>query len=422
MASRRVVVVGAGPAGAAVSLLLARAGVNVTLIERERTFDRAFRGEALMPTGLDALRALGVWDRVEALPWRLLEAWEIYLDRQPIMQVAEPSATLGERALRVVPQPQLLELLVAEAASLPEFTFVPGAAARGLISREGKIAGVLTAISQGTREFEADLVIGCDGRASLVRKRSGLPLDLLPESYDVIWFKLPVPERLRGRRPILIFASGPDVALAYVSWDDRLQVAWLVGKGAWRELRGRDWLAECTRLLPAWLADHFHSARTEMEGPTPLDVVVGRCRRWSMPGLLLLGDAAHPMSPVRAQGINMALRDAIVAANHLIVALWEGTDTTEASVAIEAERMPEIRRVQTLQLRELRGQRWARERPWLVRPLLRLAPRLAKSGWLQRAWLWQQRELRFGVTKVALRPSPTRTREGNGSLRPFGCP
>lgn len=109
------------------------------------------------------------------------------------------------------------------------------------------------------------------------------------------------------------------------------------------------------------------------------------------------------MSPVRAQGINMALRDAIVAANHLVPALQAGGDLCTASAATSRERMPEIRRIQTLQLREVRGQRWARERPWLVKPLLRLSPALAARGWLQRAWLRQQRELRFGVTEVSLR-------------------
>jgi NADPH-dependent 2,4-dienoyl-CoA reductase/sulfur reductase-like enzyme len=108
-ASRRhVIVVGAGPAGAALSLLLARNGVRVTLVERERDFDRAFRGEALMPTGLDALYAMGIRAKLDSLPWRPLEAWEIYLDRRPIMHVNEPTAELGDRALRVVPQPQLL--------------------------------------------------------------------------------------------------------------------------------------------------------------------------------------------------------------------------------------------------------------------------------------------------------------------------
>jgi len=397
-----VAVVGAGPAGAALSLLLARRGIRVTLVERERDFERTFRGEALMPTGLEALRAMGVRDEVDALPWRPIEAWEVYLDRRPIMHVREPGADLGDPALRVVPQPQLLQLLTREAGAFPGFSFLQGASARDLLHEGDRVRGVRIDTGEGARTIEADLVIGCDGRASLVRKRSGLELELLPESYDVIWFKLPVPDRLRGRTPILIFASGPDVALAYVSWDGRLQVAWLVDKGAWRELRRRDWLVDCVRLLPDWLADHALASRADMEGPVPLDVIVGRCAQWCAPGVLLLGDAAHPMSPVRAQGINMALRDAIVAANHLVPALRAGGDLTAASAAVSRERMPEIQRIQTLQIRELRGQRWARQRPWLMKPLLWIAPLLTSRAWVERAWLRQQRELRFGVTEVSL--------------------
>jgi 2-polyprenyl-6-methoxyphenol hydroxylase-like FAD-dependent oxidoreductase len=317
--------------------------------------------------------------------------------------VNEPTAELGDRALRVVPQPQLIELLVAEAAAFPGFSLLRGATARDLLRAGERVSGVRVETPDGAHLIHADLVVGSDGRASLVRKRSDIDLDLLPESYDVIWFKLPAPERLRGRTPILIFASGPDVALAYVSWDGRLQVAWLIQKGAWRELRRRDWLADCRRLLPDWLSDHVEATRSEMDGPTPLDVIVGRCAHWGAPGVLLLGDAAHPMSPVRAQGINMALRDAIVAANHLVPAAKAGGDLDAAAVQVARERKPEIRRIQTLQIREVRGQRWARERPWLMKRLLAIAPAFTSRAWVQRAWLRQQRELRFGVTDVSLR-------------------
>jgi 2-polyprenyl-6-methoxyphenol hydroxylase-like FAD-dependent oxidoreductase len=218
----------------------------------------------------------------------------------------------------------------------------------------------------------------------------------------VLWFKVPAPPALAGRSSVQIFAAGPEVALGYVSWDGRFQVAWMLPKGGWRDLREQDWLARCVRLFPEPLAAHVLAAREALDGPVPLDVIVGRCPRWSRPGLLLLGDAAHPMSPVRAQGINMALRDAIVAANHLVPALREGRDLAPALAAVQREREREIVRVQKLQLTEVRGQRWARERPWLMKPMLALAPLLARTGLPQRAWLRQQRELRFGVTDVRL--------------------
>lgn len=399
----RVLIVGAGPAGATLALLLARAGIAVTLLERERDFARVFRGEALMPTGLDGLWQIGMGRQLDALPWRLLESWDIYLDRQQIMHIAEPSAELGERALRVVPQPHLLEVLVSAASAHPSFTFRRGVTVRDLVRDGPRVVGVRVATDRGEEDVHADLTIGCDGRASLVRRRAPLELALLPESYDIVWFKVPLPETLAGRSPVLIFASGPEVALGYVSWDGRLQMAWMIPKGAWQGLRERDWLADCVRLLPDPLAEHVLAHRADLEGPVPLDVIVGRCPHWHAPGVLLLGDAAHPMSPVRAQGINMAIRDAIVAANHLVPALTGTGDVDAALAAIQREREREILRVQRLQLREVRGQRWARQRPWLMKPMLKLAPLLARTGWVQRSWLRQQRELRFGVTDVQLR-------------------
>ena len=402
----RVVIVGAGPAGAATALLLARRGVEVTLVERERHFDRVFRGEALMPSGLDALHQMGLREKLNALPWRHIESWEIYLERQPVMCFEEPVAELGDLALRVVGQPRLLELFVAEAAQCPTFTFRSPVSVRSLLRNGSGVCGVKVTTPQGEEEIRADLTIGADGRSSLVRTRAGLELTLLPESYDVLWFKAPIPERLEHRCPLMIFASGPEVALAYVSWDGSLHVAWLMDKGQWGELKRRDWLADVMRLLPEWLADHLDTNRQEIEAPRPLDVIVGRCPRWSAPGLLLLGDAAHPMSPVRAQGINIALRDAIVAANHLVPTLLAGQAPQSVLQAIQGERDPEIIRAQHLQYREMRGQRWARQRPWLMKPMLKLAPLILQAGFvrrfMQRSFFRQQRELRFGVKDVRL--------------------
>jgi len=402
---RSILIAGAGPAGAATALLLARRGVPVTLVERERDLERVFRGEALMPTGMDALHQMGLAAAVDALPWRALSSWEVFLDGREILRVEEPRAELGARALRVVAQPQLLRLLIDLAgAASPEFRFVGGATAREVVrDAAGRVRGLRVSTPGGEALLEADLTLGCDGRASTLRRRAGLALTLLPESYDVLWFKLPAPDGLADRAPIQIFASGPDVALGYVSWDGRLQLAWMIEKGSWRTLRERDWLAALLRLLPDPLAAHVRARASELEGPALLDVMVGRCPRWSQPGLLLLGDAAHAMSPVRAQGINMALRDAIVAANHLVPACTGDGDLDAAAVAIQAEREHEVARVQRLQLREVRGQRWARQRPWLMAPLLRVAPLLTGARWFPAFWLRQQRPLRFGVTEVRLR-------------------
>ena len=398
-----VIIVGAGPAGAALSLLLARNGCRVTLIERETKFERVFRGEGLMPLGLEVLHQMGLREQMRAVPGAPFECWQIYLDRQLTMRIDEPMTELGDLAFRVASPSALIALLIEEASVHGGFSFRPGTSVRGLLHEGERVTGVRASTPTGEEGVAGDLVIGADGRSSVVRQRSGLELTRLPEEYDLLWFKAEVPSWMRGTNPMQIYASGPAVALSYVSWDGRWQVAWLLEKGTWRELKDRDWLADCASLMPTDLATHLLAERDALDGPNLLDIIVGRCPRWHRPGVLLLGDAVHPMSPVRAQGINMALRDAVVAANHLVPALGDGGSVDAALAAIQAEREPEVVNAQTLQFRELRGQRWARKRPWLMAPLLKLAPLMAKASWFGPMWLRQQHPLRFGSTEVRLR-------------------
>jgi 2-polyprenyl-6-methoxyphenol hydroxylase-like FAD-dependent oxidoreductase len=401
----RVVVVGAGPAGAATACLLAQRGVAVCLVERERDFERVFRGEGLMPSGIDALVEMGQGDLLRSLPGRRLESWELFIDGEPIFVVPEP-ADLGERSPRIVAQPRLLEALVGEAARSAAFSFVPGATVRDLVRQGDRVVGVRVATADGEaeREITGDLVLGCDGRTSVVRQRSGLALERLPEAYDVLWFKMPAPESLRDRCSFYLLASRSQQAACYTSWDGRLQLALVLRKGTYAARRGADWVEEMSRPCPPWLGEHVRSVRDAIEGPALLDVIVGRAPRWHAPSLLLLGDAAHPMSPIRAQGINAALRDAVVAANHLVPALRRGADpgaVDGAAAAIQAEREPEIRRAQTLQHRDAAG--WnSRFAPALLAVAKHLGKRLGRHAWAQRAWLDAQRDLRFGSCTVKL--------------------
>ena len=397
----KIVVIGSGPAGAATSLLLAREGHKVVLVERSRDFSRVFRGEGLMPSGLSALREMGLLRALDELDTRLLDGWEIYLERRPILKIREPSAELGDLALRVVSQPQLLEMLVEQAAAAGDFELLAPCTFRDLLQQSGRVCGVSVEGEARTGEIEADLVIGADGRGSLVRTRAELELRLLDEAYDILWFKVPTPEALRDQCAIQIFAHGADVALAYVSWDGSYQIAWMLGKGEWQHVRHTDWLRRCAALFRSDIAEHLVSLGSFVASPTLLNVIVGNCRRWWKPGLLLIGDAAHPMSPVRAQGINMALRDAVVVANRLRSGI--ASEAVDRELAqIQAIRDREITKIQRLQFRELRAQRWMRRQPWLVKPIMGLVPRLVGSPWVERRWLAQQRPLRMGIEAVRL--------------------
>ena len=171
-------------------------------------------------------------------------------------------------------------------------------------------------------------------------------------------------------------------------------------------MRKKDWASESVGSAPAWLAEHFVAHRDEIEGPTRLNVLVGCAPAWITPGVLLLGDAAHPMSPVRAQGINLALRDAVVAANHLVPVLREGggPEALDAACrAAQAEREPEVARAQKLQRREAAGQGDARSGSWRFELTKCLARRMGHHRWAQAAWLRHQHDLRFGSTEVKLK-------------------
>jgi len=258
----------------------------------------------------------------------------------------------------------------------------------------------------GPREFGADLLIGADGRSSVVRKRASIPLEPQPLGYDVVWWSLPLPSWLRAEAVFYAFASSSttEAAGAYPSWDGRLRLGWLIPKGTYRSRRTQPpetWLDAVADLMTPDLGEHIRRHREEPSSPLLFDVQMARCSSWSAPGVLLLGDAAHPMSPIRAQGINMGLRDALVAANHLVPAIQAGGGRTRLEAAtrrIEEERMPEIARSQELQVAS------SKPPPPLRSPAVRrfVLPVLGRLGLTRRIWLHGERPLRYGAVPVRL--------------------
>jgi 2-polyprenyl-6-methoxyphenol hydroxylase-like FAD-dependent oxidoreductase len=226
---------------------------------------------------------------------------------------------------------------------------------RDLLREGPRIAGVRGDTPAGPREIAADYVIGTDGRASLLRRRSGLERPRAPQSFDVVWFKLPLPEFLASGRVARAYLGRGHFCILFPAPDGRLQIGWVIEKGGFGELRERGidgWLSQLAGHVSPDLAGHMGLHRDALEHPFLLDVVCDHLTDWSAPGLLLLGDAAHPMSPVGAQGINIALRDALVAANHLGPCLLAGGDAAaldQAAQRIAEERLPEVRAIQRIQ-------------------------------------------------------------------------
>jgi 2-polyprenyl-6-methoxyphenol hydroxylase-like FAD-dependent oxidoreductase len=392
-------IVGAGPAGAALGYLLARAGGQVTLLERQTDFAREFRGEVLMPSGVDAIAQMGLGAALDALPQTRIARGALYRGAELLIELA--FADTGPRA---VSQPALLEMLVRESARWPGFALERGFTVRDLISRNGAVVGVRGDSPSGPREVLADQVIGADGRASATRKRSALDRERPAQTFDIIWCRLPLPaDHAQQAR---FYLSQGHFAVALHAPDGRLQIGWVIEKGTFGELRRRgvsEWLDELSRGLSPDLARHIAEHRDAVTHPFLLDVVCDHITDWYEPGLLLLGDAAHPMSPVGAQGINIALRDALVAGNHL-APLAAGPADPRALLAacerINGERLPEVRAIQRLQRIPPRVifQRNAISR-FVVR---RVIPALARSRVLPLLVGTGANRFFFGTTEVRL--------------------
>jgi 2-polyprenyl-6-methoxyphenol hydroxylase-like FAD-dependent oxidoreductase len=398
----RVIIAGAGPAGATLAYLLARRGLEVLLLERQRDFEREFRGEVLMPSAFDGFAQMGLGAAVSAVPQVVLRGARAFLGGRELFRVDLDPDELGGPAAWIS-QPRLLELLVAEAARFPGFRFERGTALRELVRADGRVVGVRARGAVGERELRADLVIGADGRASVVRRELGAPVERDRTEMDVVWCKVPLPDFMAGEARLRGYLGRGHFAIAGPTPDGSLQLGWVIRKGRFGELRARgvgEWLESLAQHVDPQLGAHLLAQRSSVSRPFLLDVVADRVSRWWAPGALLLGDAAHTMSPVGAQGINLAIRDSIVAANELVPVLENGADpgaVDAAAARVEAVRLPEVRQIQFLQSLPpriaLRDAWWV---PWMIRLLPRILVGRRARGPLVRRFA-------KGVSEVTLR-------------------
>ncbi len=262
---------------------------------------------------------------------------------------------LGDRTPRIFSPAALLQALVEPLRRLPNVTVLMGCRAQGLQWQGDRVTGVQVRDGAGDRLLPADGVIAADGRYSRLRHWAGLPLHQDPTQFDVLWFKLPAPPALLAETAFTVCLQRSRQFAFYPSWDGKIQLGWIVAKGQGKQRPEHDWIEEFAPAVSPEIGHYWRQHRDLLEGPILLDVIVGNCPQWSVPGLLLVGDAAHPMAPNRAQGINMALRDAIAVANHLIPRCLSqpGCPIPQASLqAVQRDRQAEISAVQKLQLAE----------------------------------------------------------------------
>jgi 2-polyprenyl-6-methoxyphenol hydroxylase-like FAD-dependent oxidoreductase len=343
-------IVGGGPAGVVLGLLLAREGVSVTLLEAHKDFDREFRGNTINPSVMEVMGELGLADL-------LLELRHSEIPRFTIQGAGSSTVFADFRRLKtrypyvlMLPQTSFLKLMAAEARRCPNFRLVMGARVKELIEEDGVIRGVRYRTANGSREVRATLTVGADGRFSQIRRLVGLtPVEGSPP-MDVFWFKLPrEPDDPDDAGAVFRFGAGS--LLVLMDHFDHWQVGYIIKKGGYRQLlaAGLPALRRSVAELTPELADRVGELKDWKQGSL-LSVESDRLSRWYRPGLLLIGDAAHVTSPVGGVGINLAIQDAVAAANVLTEPLKAGRLRSRHLKAVQRRREWPTRLVQGAQV------------------------------------------------------------------------
>ena len=342
-------IVGGGPGGAVLALLLARQGIPVVLLESHGDFERDFRGDTLHASVLELLDSIGLAEPLLKLRHAKVSGVNLPTRRGPAQVELFGSLQTKFPFITVMAQSQFLDFITAEARRYPSFTLLMGTRVDGLIEESGVVRGVRYRTSEGSHELRATLTVAADGRFSTVRKLAGLTPVPTASPIDVLWFRL-------SRQPddpteTLAARVGSGLFLVCIDRFDYWQIACTITKGSYAQVREAG-LGQLRQRLAA-VAPEFAERVDELQSwqqIAVLNVESSRLKQWHRPGLLLIGDAAHVMSPVGGVGINYAIQDAVVAANQLSAPLKAGGPIAERTLAaIQRERELPTRLMQTFQ-------------------------------------------------------------------------
>jgi 2-polyprenyl-6-methoxyphenol hydroxylase-like FAD-dependent oxidoreductase len=384
-------IAGCGPAGAILGLLLARAGVDVVVLEKHGDFLRDFRGDTVHPSTLELMDELGLADEFLRLPHTKVSRVQLQTTAGQTLALSLERLPTKFPYIAFMPQWDFLEFVTSRASSFPAFTLVKNAEVTGLIERDGVIRGLVYRRDGHAHELYATVTIGADGRTSITRKAARLPLVETSPPIDVLWFRV-------SRRPdeaeAVAGRLGPGRLIVMLDRNEYWQVAFVIARGQADAIRARGldaFRGEVVAVAPE-LEDRVREIRA-WDDVKLLTVRVDRLERWHRRGYLAIGDAAHAMSPIGGVGINVAIQDAVVAANALWGPLSQGDVGEDALAGVQRRRERPVRLIQAFQtfvqerfLKPTLESRQTPAIPWLARAVLRtpilrdLPPRLIALG------------------------------------------
>ncbi|MFD3309203.1 FAD-dependent oxidoreductase [Streptomyces sp. NPDC058694] len=353
----QVCVVGGGPAGLTLAVELARRSVPVVVVEASRHFNRSFRGESVSPDSVWLLDRLGLLDR--------LDGEYVQMHHMRIQDSGHTVFAADFARFRYphpfpveLPQPALLSALAETGAAHPGFTLLQGATATGLLrDDDGTVTGVRVRTAEGEREIRATLTVAADGRFSKVREMSGLAYRTTPLERDVIWLKLPFPYGDWDDRTYRVRIRGDQHGLFIPTRPDSVRVGFNIPKGGLKEMRGQG-LPRLYERLDALAPELSGAVREQVRSwsdTSMLDIFTTVVPRWSAPGIVLVGDAAHTLTPILGQGVNHAIIDAVTLAPLVADALDSGPEALNtATHAFQRAREASVARSRALQLRQER--------------------------------------------------------------------
>ncbi|HEX4993670.1 MAG TPA: FAD-dependent monooxygenase [Methylomirabilota bacterium] len=394
-------IVGGGPAGLMLGLLLAKRGADVLVLEGHEDFEREFRGEVLQPSTAHLLDELGLLDYIRAQPHSLLEAGKVRLDGKEVGEFAFKKIAPRYPYAIWMPQPIFLDALLRKATPFPSFQCWMGAKVTKLVEEDGRVVGV-SGLRHGQEPFEvrADVVVGADGRHSVVATLGGFTPEYEHHDFDVIWFTIDQPP---GWSSTFYVSLGEVRGLMLPKYPHHIQAGIILPTGEWRQWRKEGVAAVAARVRRFdSIFNGFADSLKDFTPFFPLDGTIRFMREWARDGLLLIGDAAHTMSPAGAIGVNVAIATAAVAAQEIFPRLGKGPIPRADLLAVQRLREDDVRTLHRLQLGAQRVLLNQGSRNPLVKWLVSTAlPIFLRSPLLPRV----QRRIFFGAPLPPLDPA-----------------